>query len=103
MNIAKGKRRREAACRVWGTDLSVVAHEHFPPDNLHHSQTVHLGHVAEGLHHPHPLQQLHQEAQESQELLAVLIHVKHHMAAPSEEDERKPISSATAAIIAITT
>lgn len=64
--------------------LSVVSYEHFAPDHLHYGETVHLWHSAERLHHPHTLQQLRQQPQESLQLLSILISVKHHVAAPSD-------------------
>lgn len=65
------------------TDLSVVPHKHFPPDDFHHCQTVHLGHGTESLHYSHPLPQLHQKSEQSLEFLAVLVCMEHHVAAPS--------------------
>lgn len=59
-----------------------MTHEHLPPDDLHHRQAVHLGDVAEGVHHPHPLDQLRQKPEQSLDLLTVLVRVKHHVTAP---------------------
>ncbi len=61
-----------------------MSYEHFASNHLHYGKTVHLWHSAERLHHPHTLQQLRQQPQESLQLLSILISVKHHIAAPSD-------------------